>query len=323
MAYHILATARSFCRSDGPHHAYLRDNDCEIDLRPPDHPYSETDLAALIPGYDGVILGLDHCSATVIAAADSLKVISRYGTGVDRVDIPAATRRGIAVTNTPGVNQVAVAELALGLMFSLARSIPQVAHRAWNGRFERVRGWELTGKTLGIIGLGKIGHEVTWRAHALGMRVLAYDPYVTSAEHAELVSLDVLLAEAHVITLHLPATPETRDFINAQRLSDMRDGAYLVNTARGELVDEAALYEALTSGKLGGAASDVFRDEPPEGNPLLTLDNFIPTMHMAGTTRESVARMALLAAQNLVAVLRGEPCEHILNPEALKVRRND
>lgn len=323
MAYRVLATARSFCRSDGPHHAYLREHDCDVDLRPPEHPYPETELAALIPGYDGVILGLDHCSPAVIAAADRLKVISRYGTGVDRVDIPAATQRGIVVTNTPGVNQVAVAELAIGLLFSLARSIPQVAHRAWNGRFERVRGWEVTGKTLGIIGLGQIGREVARRARALGMRVLAYDPYVTSAQDAELVPLDELLAEAHVITLHLPATPETRDFINAERLAAMRNGAYLVNTARGELVDEAALYDALESGKLGGAASDVFREEPPEGNPLLTLDNFIPTMHMAGTSRESVARMALLAAQNLVAVLHGEPCDHILNPEALEVRRDD
>jgi D-3-phosphoglycerate dehydrogenase len=181
----------------------------------------------------------------------------------------------------------------------------------------------LTGKTLGVVGLGRIGHEVAVRAAGLGMRVLAYDPYITSASDAKLVALDVLLAEAHVITLHIPSTPETHDFINTQRIMAMRDGAFLINTARGELVDEAALYDALRTGKLGGAASDVFRAEPPEGNPLLTLGSFIPTTHMAGTTRESVERMALLASQNLVAVLRGEPCDHILNPEALEVRGND
>lgn len=323
MSYRILATARSFCRSEGPHHAYLRDHDCAVDLRPPEHPYSEDELAALIPGYDGVILGLDNCGSAVLAAANQLKAISRYGSGVDKVDVARATQRGILVTNTPGVNQVAVAELALGLIFSVARSIPQVAHRAWQGRFERVRGWELTGKTLGILGFGKIGSQVAARAGGLGMRVLAHDPYATSAPHAELVALDVLLAEAHVITLHMPSTPETRRFINAPRIAAMRDGAYLINTARGELVDEEALFEALKSGKLGGAASDVFVDEPPEGNPLLTLDNFIPTMHMAGTTVESVERMALLAAQNLVAVLRGDPCDHIVNPEALEVPRHD
>lgn len=323
MSYRILATARSFCKSDGPHHAYLRDHDCEVDLRPPDHPYPADELASLLPGYDGVILGLDECSAAALAKADRLKVISRYGSGVDKVDIPSATRHGIAVTNTPGVNQIAVAELAIGLMFSVARSIPQVAHHAWSGRFDRARGWELTGKTLGIIGLGQIGREVAARAAGLGMRVLAYDPYLSSSDQAELVPLDRLLAEAHVISLHLPATPETRDLINAARIAQMRDGACLINTARGELVDEDALYDALKSGKLGGAASDVFRVEPPEGSPLLTLDNFIPTMHMAGTSRESVERMALLASENLVAVLRGDPCEYILNPEALEVRRHD
>lgn len=317
MTYRVLATARSFCKSEGPHHDYLREHACEVDLKPPDHPYSEAELADLIPGYDGVILGLDHCSSSVIAAADRLKVISRYGSGVDKVDIDAATQAGIVVTNTPGVNQVSVAELALGLMFSLARSIPQVAHRAWNDHFERIRGWELTGKTLGIIGMGKIGHEVAARANGLGMRVLGYDPFIDSAPDAEMVSLDVLLAQSHIVTLHMPATPDTRDFINAERIASMRDGAYVINTARGELVDEGALYQALQDGKLGGAASDVFREEPPAGNPLLTLENFIPTMHMAGTTREAVERMALLASENLVAVLRGDPCEHILNSEAL------
>jgi D-3-phosphoglycerate dehydrogenase len=317
MAFRILATARSFSKSDGPHHAYLRGHDCEVDLRPPDHPYSEAELAALIPGYEGVILGLDDCGPSVIAAGDKLKVISRYGSGVETVAISSATQKGVVVTNTPGVNRVAVAELAVGLMFCVARSIPQVAHRVWRGKFERVRGWELSGKTLGILGLGKIGREVADRAVALGMRVLAYDPYVTSAPNAELASLEEVLAEAHIVTLHMPSTLDTRDFINVQRIAAMRDGAYLINTARGELVDEGALYDALKTGKLGGAASDVFRDEPPRGNPLLTLDNFIPTMHMAGTTRESVERMALLASQNLVAVLRGEPCDYIVNPEAL------
>lgn len=318
MTFRVLATARSFCTTRGPHHDYLREQGCEADLRAPDHPLSAPELAAIIPGYDGVILGLDVCDASVIAAADRLRVISRYGAGYDKVDLEAATQRGIVVTNTPGANRIAVAELTIGLIFSLARRIPQVAANARQGIWTRAQGWELTGKTLGLIGLGAIGREVAQRAQGLGMRVLAYDPYVSAPVNGvTLVELDALLREAHVVSLHCAATPETINLINAERLAQMRPGAYLVNTARGDLVDEDALYQALVSGQLAGAASDVFRREPPEGSPLLALDNFIATLHMGSTTAESVERMALMAAQNLVAVLRGEPCPYVLNPAAL------
>ena len=323
MSFRVLATARSFCNSDGPHHAFLRANDCQVDLRPPDHPMSAAELAELVPGYDGLILGLDDCNAEVIARADRLQVISRYGSGVDKVDLAAATARGIVVTNTPGVNRIAVAELTIGLMFCLARQIPQVVSNARAGVWTRAHGWELYEKTLGLIGLGAIGREVAARANALGMHVIAHDPYATSDPNrvADLVDLETLLREAHIVSLHCATTPETTNLINAERLAMMRDGAYLVNTARGELVDEGALYDALASGKLGGAASDVFQHEPPEGSPLLALDNFLPTLHMAGTTQESVQRMAMLAAQNVVDVLRGELCGYTLNPEALEIRK--
>ncbi|MEP0763779.1 MAG: phosphoglycerate dehydrogenase, partial [Chloroflexota bacterium] len=235
------------------------------------------------------------------------------------VDIEAATARGIAVTTTPGANLIAVAELAIGLIFSLARRIPQVAANARQGVWARAQGWELTGKTLGLIGLGAIGREVALRAVALGMHVVAYDPYVKSeVEGVRLVDLDTLLKQAYIVSLHCAVTPETENLINAERIARMRDGAYLVNTARGELVDEVALHDALVSGKLAGAASDVFRHEPPAGSPLLALDNFIATLHMGSTTTESVLRMAFMSAQNLVAVLNGEPCEFVLNPAALK-----
>jgi len=314
MTFRVLATARSFCTTDGPHHEYLSANGCAVDLRPPDQPLSAAQLAALIPGYDGVILGLDVCDASVIAAADRLRVISRYGAGYDKVDLEAATARGIAVTTTPGANRIAVAELAIGLIFSLARRIPQVAANARQGIWQRAQGWELTGKTLGLIGLGAIGREVALRAVALGMRVVAYDPYVQGeVEGVRLVDLDTLLKQAHIVSLHCAATPETENLINAERIAQMRDGATLVNTARGELVDEGALYDALVSGKLAGAASDVFHNEPPEGSPLLALDNFLPTLHIAGTTQESVQRMAMLAAQNVVDVLRGDISGYAVN----------
>lgn len=315
MAFRVLATARSFCKSDGPHHAYLRDNDCEVDLHPPDHPMSAAELAELVPGYDGLILGLDDCNADVIARADRLRVISRYGSGVDKVDVNAATARGIVVTNTPGVNRIAVAELTIGLMFCLARRIPQMVNNVRAGVWTRAQGWELYGKTLGLIGLGAIGREVAARAHALGMHVIANDPYSAGIldRNADLVDLETLLREAHIISLHCATTPETTNLINAERLALVRDGAYLVNTARGELVDEGALYDALVSGKLAGAASDVFHNEPPEGSPLLALDNFLPTLHIAGTTQESVQRMAMLAAQNVVDVLRGDISGYAVN----------
>ena len=322
MTFHVLATARSFCKSEGPHHDFLRQNDCEVTLHAPASPLSAPELRGLVPGFDGLILGLDYCDQSVIEAADRLRVISRYGSGVDRVDVEAATRKGIAVTTTPGANRVAVAELTLGLMFSLARSIPQVVINTRSGVWERVQGWELYGKTLGLIGLGAIGREVATRAAALGMRVLAYDPFSTlETPGVQAVDLSTLLRESHIISLHCAVTPETEGAINAERIAQMRDGAFLVNTARGELVDEEALYAALKSGKLAGAASDVFRREPPEGSPLLTCDNFLATLHMGGTSRESVLRMAMMAAENLVDVLHNRPNDDVINPAALDVRK--
>jgi D-3-phosphoglycerate dehydrogenase len=324
MAFHVLATARSFCKSDGPHHAFLQQNGCEVTLHAPASPLNAPDLRNLIPGYDGFILGLDYCDGSVIEVSDRLRAISRYGSGVDRVDVEAATRHGIVVTTTPGVNRVAVAELAIGLMFGLARSIPQVVINTRSGVWERVQGWELYDKTLGLIGFGAIGREVATRALALGMHVLAYDPFSTvDLQGVQAVDLSTLLRESYIVSLHCAVTPETEGLINADQIAHMRDGAYLVNTARGELVDEDALYQALKSGKLAGAASDVFRREPPEGSPLLTCDNFLATLHMGGTSRESVLRMAMMAAQNLVDVLLGRPNDYVINPAAFDVRKQD
>ncbi|MBZ0302487.1 MAG: phosphoglycerate dehydrogenase [Anaerolineae bacterium] len=321
MAYKVLATPRSFCNSDGPYHEFLRQNDCLVDRRAQDRPLHADELRAIIPGYDGVVLGLDECDASVIECADRLRVISRYGAGVDQVDLAAASRRGIRVTNTPGANSIAVAELCIGLMFALARNIPQVAFAARSGVWKRAAGWELCGKTLGIIGLGDIGQQVAIRAHDLGMRVLAYDPFtekdVTGVERTDLQNI---LRQADVLTLHCALTPETRNLMSAERLAEMHPGAYIINTARGGLVDEAALYEVLRSGHLGGAAADVFHDDPPNGSSLLTLDNFIATPHIGATTRESVQRMSMMAARNVVAILRGEPCPYVVNAAEIEVR---
>lgn len=319
MAFRVIATARSFCNTDGPHHTFLRENGCELERCAREHPLRADELRDIIAGCDGAILGLDACDASVIERADRLRVISRFGVGVDQVDLAAASRRGIAVTNTPGANKIAVAELCLGLMFALARNIPQVTTAARGSTWKRAAGWELTGKTLGIVGLGEIGREVAVRGQALGLTVLAYDPFWTGEMPGiSRVDLAALFRESDIVTLHCALTPETRHLINAERIGQMRRGACIINTARGDLVDEAAVYEALQSGQLAGAAADVFHEDPPTNNPLLTLDNFLATPHIGATTRESVQRMSMMAAQNVVAVLYGKPCDYVVNAAALE-----
>ena len=323
MPWRVLATPRSFCRSDGPHLSLLRDRGIEVALRARDQPLKASELAALISGFDGAILGLDECDASVLARADKLKVISRNGVGVDSIDLDAASKREIVVTNAPGTNRTAVAELTLALMLALARGLVDVATRAKSGRWSRPTGWELGGKTLGIVGYGGIGREVAARAHHLGMAVIANDPvWPDDPGPAQPVSLDQLFREAQVISLHAPLLKGTYHLVDARRLSLARPGAILVNTARGGLVDEAALFEALTSGRLAGAAMDVFENEPPSDSPLLALDNFIATSHIGANTTESAARANTLAAHNLLSVLSGEPCPNIVNAEALEVTRS-
>lgn len=322
MSFRVLATPRSFCQVAGEHLEYLQAQGFTVDLRAKDTPLSAAELQALIPGYHGLILGLDACDASVIETADVLRCIARNGAGVDNVDLEAATRRGVVVTNAPGANAVAVAELTLALMLALARDLIAAASALKAGHYRRTTGWELAGKTLGLIGLGAIGREVARRARCFGMQVLAYDPYVASAEDAKLVSLETLLRQADIVSLHAPLTPEARGLLSRERLALMKRGAYLVNTARRELVDERALYESLASGALAGAASDVTADRHSNPTALLSLENFIATPHLGAATRESSAKANLLAAQNLAMVLRGEPCPNIVNPQALEVRRD-
>ena len=311
MNWHILATPRSFCANKGAAHELLETHGCKLDLRAPKHPYCASDLAAMIGDYDGVILGLDDCNAKVIKQAANLKVISRYGVGVDKVALEAAKDKAIKVFNTPNTNTIAVAELCIALIFSLARSVPQISNAAKLGVWERGSGWELNGKCLGLIGLGAIGNAVAQRAQALGMNILAYDPFVVSADtNIQLVSLAEVCARADIISLHTSLNQSTRHIINASSLAQMKKDTYLINTARGELVDENALYDSLVNGHTAGAAMDVFNHEPPKDSPLLNLDNFIATPHMAATTVESVQRMSMAASQNLLDGLSNQENEN-------------
>lgn len=284
-------------------------------------PLTSRELAAFLPGVDGVVAGLDAYDASALKSADRLRVISRYGAGCDRVDLEAATESGIVVTNTPGANAQAVADLAIGLMLSVARRIPALNSDLLAGKWTRGRGIELYGKTLGIVGVGAIGRAVARRAQGFSMTVLGYDPHVDAAlmepEHITATSLETLLRTCDVVSLHLPLVPQTRHILGRAEMAEMRPGAILINTSRGGLVDEEAAREGLCDGHLGGMGLDVFETEPPTDSVLLGLDQVVTTPHVGAHTQEAVERMASMAIANLVDVLTGRPCANAVTARAV------
>ena len=239
-----------------------------------------------------VVRSATKVTAELIAAAKTLRVIARAGTGVDNVDVPAASARGIVVMNAPGANSISVAELAVGLMLALARHLPAADAAMKQGKWEKKKflGEELRDKTLGLLGLGRIGQEVARRAAAFQMRVLAHDPFISEQVAGglgvELVGMDDLFARADYISLHMPSTPQTKQLVNAARLQRMKKGVRIVNTARGDLIDEAALADAIEAGQVGGAGLDVFTKEPTVDHRLQLLPQVIATPHIAASTRE-------------------------------------
>jgi D-3-phosphoglycerate dehydrogenase len=270
------------------------------------------DLADIIGDYDAIVIrSASKLTADLIERGTRLKVIGRAGVGVDNVDVDAATRRGIVVANAPESNIVSAAEHAVGLLVALARNIPQAHAALKDGRWERSKwgGVELADKTLAILGFGRIGQLVARRAEGLGMRVVGFDPFVSAERYDELgveraESLEQALANADFVTLHAPSTAETKGLINATTLAQMKDGVRIVNAARGALVDEAALYEALKSGKVAGAALDVYSEEPYTG-PLLELDTVVATPHLAASTDEAQDRAGVIVAEQVAAALEG------------------
>ena len=272
----------------------------------------EPQLIQVIPSYAAIVVrSQTKVTAPVISAAKSLKAIGRAGVGVDNVDVEAATRRGIIVMNTPAGNTVSTAEHAFSLLVSIARSIPQADASVKAGRWDRksFEGVELSGKILGILGMGRIGSEIARRAIAFGMRPIAYDPYLspTRARSLQVELLDDLnevLARADFVTLHLPMTPETRSVLNRERIALMKKGARVINCARGGLIDEEALYEALTSGQIAAAALDVFETEPPPTDlPLLRLPNVVCTPHLGASTVEAQESVGIEIAEAIRSVL--------------------
>jgi D-3-phosphoglycerate dehydrogenase len=273
---------------------------------------ADSDLAETIAGYDGIVIrSATRLTAELIDRAERLKVIGRAGVGVDNVDVEAATRRGIVVANAPDSTVVSAAEQTIGLLVGLARNIPQAHAALKQGRWERSRwgGVELAGKTLAVLGFGRIGQQVARRALGLGMRVVGYDPFVGDDRFREAgveraATMEAALAAGDFVTLHLPLTDETRGIVGREAIAAMRDGARLVNAARGALVDEEALVDALRSGKLAGAALDVFSEEPYAG-PLLELDDVVATPHLAASTEEAQDRAGVIVAEQVAAALEG------------------
>ncbi|MSO21037.1 MAG: phosphoglycerate dehydrogenase [Acidobacteria bacterium] len=264
-----------------------------------------------------------QCDAALLAAAPRLKVIGRAGIGVDNVDIEAATKKGVLVMNTPGGNSVSVAEHTLALMLSMARSVAQANESMHAGRWEKklFEGSELRGKTLGLLGLGRIGVEVVKRARAFELDIIGYDPYIspTLAEdlHVELVSLDDLFARSDYLSLHTPLTPETDKIIGRENLKKMKKGARIVNCARGELVDEVALAEAIAAGQIAGAALDVFSAEPLKNSPLTELKQVALTPHIAGSTAEAQEIVGYRIAEQVRDYLKASVIQNAVNMPSL------
>lgn len=269
----------------------------------------EAELLQFLGGYDGILAGDDHLTRRVLeSASPRLRVISKWGIGVDAIDLEAAEELGVSVFNTPGVFGDELADYAMGFIHMLARRQHEVNARVREGDWQKVRGVSLAGKTVGIVGLGSSGRALARRAVAAKMHVVGHDiEDFDGIRDVEAVALDELLSRADIVSLHLPATLETRQFIDSDTLAKMKRGTWLVNTSRGSLVDEEALVEALESGRVGGAALDVFESEPVSAdNPLLEFDNVVVGSHNGSNTAEAVERTTWLAVDNLIAGLSAE-----------------
>lgn len=297
--------------------------ECEVDLWDKDLPPTKEELLQHVPGVDGLLTLLsDPIDAEVIqAAGDNLKVISNYAVGFNNIDVLEATQRKIAVGNTPGVLTDATADFAFALMMSAGRRVVEAEKYAREGEWKTwgpstLLGVDFAGATLGIIGFGRIGKAMARRATGFGMRILIYDPTAQPPAGVIKVNLDTLYSESDFISIHTPLTEETHNLINAEAFSKMKPTTVLINTARGEIVDQDALYDALKNRKIFAAGIDVTVPEPlPPDHPLFDLDNLIICPHIASASTSSRDNMSLIAAGNLLAGLRGERLPHSVNPE--------
>jgi len=290
----------------------------EIVLNPYGRKLEENEIYTMWDCADAIIFGNEAYSAEVLAKAPrTLKVLAKNGVGYDNVDLKAARMRGIDVCNTPGTNSDSVADMALALILCVQRNMVLHDELMRECKWKRLGGHELSGKTIGVLGMGSIGKGVIKRAVAFGMKAIAFDLYFDdkfAAEYGvERMSAEDVISNADVLSLHLPTTPETAKIINAESLKTMKPEAIVINTARGELIDEAALCEALENGVIAGAGLDVFEHEPLGDSPLINLPNVVLTPHIAGNTTESGERVGMMALQNIMDIINGRPCKNIVN----------
>jgi len=300
----ILVTPRSLTKQGHPALVKLREAGYQIVFSTPGELPGEEKLLGLVPGCVGYLAGVEKITERVLGAADALRVISRNGTGIENIDVAAAAKRGIYICRAEGANARGVAELTLGLMLALARSVPFSDSALKGGRWERRQGAELEGRTLGLVGCGRIGKLVAEFALALGMAVRAHDispdPAFSPPGDFAFAPLESVLAEAHFLSLHCPCPEGTAPLINTSSLGRMKKGSYLINTARARLMDEAAVLKALETGHLAGVAVDVFDPEPPRDSALVRHERVIATPHIGGYTEESLSRAVSVAVENLL-----------------------
>jgi D-3-phosphoglycerate dehydrogenase len=321
----VLVTQPSVTGPDDPRLEALHAAGWEITYEPTGARATPEQLLELVHGHDAVIASSEPYTRAVIEGADTLKHIARWGVGFDQVDVPAATEQGVLVTTTQGANDWGVADHAFALIFALARRVVENDRIVRDGGWSRPPGRDIWRKTLGVVGLGRIGRGVAQRASGFEMKVLAYEPYPDQAFvekwGVELVSLDDLLARSDFVTLHAPGGGDNTHLMNAERLAHMKSTAFLVNTARGSLIDEDALHAALVGGRLAGAGLDVREQEPPKDSRFNDLPNVVLTAHVAGVTVETSAAMTAMAAESIVEGSKGEQPAGLLNPEAWDHRR--
>lgn len=286
-------------------------------------------IKAMLPGCRALIVrNQTRVNADLLSAATTLEVIGRAGAGLDNIELPAATAKGIVVVSTPDQNSISVAELAIGMMLGLARRIPAANHHAHSGGWERQKfvGTELYGKNFGVVGLGRIGFLTALRARALGMNILAHDNYISpdavavAETRAELLGLNELLAQSDFISCHMPLTPETKHFFSFEKFCRMKPSAFFLNLARGEVVDEDGLIRALQEKKIAGAGLDVREQEPPAPSALAGMDNVILTPHIAAFTREAQDRVMVAVCQDVTAVLEGRAPKNFVNFPKPKIK---
>lgn len=312
--FKVLITPRSFEKIKDRFEEVFKEEEIEVIINPFGRVLTEEEMKELVKDVDGLIVGIDPVTSEVLQNANKLRVISKYGVGIDNIDLEEAKRRNIVVTNTPGANSNAVAELTVGLIINVLRKINLSDKRTREGNWDRFIGNELSEKTLGVIGTGSIGKRVVELLRGFNLKVLCFDKYPdyewALREKVFYVTLQELLEKSDVITIHVPLTNETYHMISGRELSMLKRNAVIINTSRGGIVDEEALYKFLKEGRILGAGLDVFEKEPPVDSPLLKLDNVVVTSHIGAHTEEAVINMARIAVENLVLALKGKEPLH-------------